>query len=69
MNTNTIIYTIVQNSTNKVVFCTDNEYHYAQFILKHFPKNSYEYDSSMEMLKLTSKNFTMTMSRLDEDCF
>ena len=66
MNENTVLYTIVRNATNKVIFCTDNYYHYVDFVLKHFPKNSYEYNTTLEIIELTSKNFTLSIHGIDE---
>ena len=67
MNENTIIYTIVRNANNKVIFCTDNYYHYVDFVLKHFPNTSYKYNSTLEMIEITSKNFTLSITKMDED--
>lgn len=66
MNAKTILYTIVRNATNEVIFCTDNYYHYVDFILKHFPKNAYEYNNTLEMIELTSKNFTLSIHGIDK---
>jgi uncharacterized protein YozE (UPF0346 family) len=67
MNTNTVFYTIVRNSSNTVIFSTDNYYHYVDFVLKHFPKTSYEYNNILEMLELKSKNFTLSIHGIDEN--
>ena len=64
---NTIIYSIVQNKTNKVIFTTDNYDLYKQFVITHFPATSYTYKAESDIIFLTSKNFTPSITLLNED--
>ena len=62
-----IIYTITRNSTNKTVYATDNYKDYVSYVMKHFPKNSYEYNDELQSIQLKYKNFNFSMLVMNKD--
>ena len=63
-----ILYCIVHNSNNKVVFVTDNSARMVAFVVAHFPLKSYEF-TDLDFISLKSKNFTMSIVELDDDYY
>ena len=62
-----ITYSIVRNATNKVVYITDNYDNYINYVIKHFPKTSYEYNNELHCIILKSKNYTFSMIMMNKD--
>lgn len=62
-----VTYSIVRNVTNKVVYITDNYDNYIEFVMKHFPKTSYDYNSELHSIILKSKNYTFSMIVMNKD--
>ena len=62
-----ITYSIVRNANNKVVYITDNYNNYVNYVMNHFPKTSYEYNSELHCIILKSKNYTFTMIRMNNE--
>lgn len=63
-----ILYCIVRNSDNKVVFVTDHSARMVAFVVTHFPLKSYEF-TDLDFISLKSKNFTMSIVELDDDYY
>ena len=60
-----IIYTIVRNESNEIIFVTDNFNSIKTFVTKHFPK--YTISEKYNMIILNSKNFTLSKTVMNYD--
>lgn len=58
------IYSIVYNSNNSIVYCTNDYNKIVTYIKEHFPKQSYkEYNCFID---LCSKNFTLCVNEINK---
>lgn len=67
-NDKEILYCIVHNADNRVIFATNNSARLVAYVIVNFPISAYEF-VDLDFIKLTSKNFTMSIIEMDSESY